>query len=163
MSSIPVAKRTNNLVARRLLSWAGLRLALAAFIALCFILLVASFSIAANLLMMVTEKAREIAILKSMGARDGAIVRIFVAEGLYIGLVGLLIGVAMGILSCLSLGRYGLPLPVEVYYIEQMPVVMRVREIAGIGLAALALSCLATIYPALLASRIRPADGLRFD
>ena len=136
---------------------------LAAFIALCFILLVASFSIAANLLMMVTEKAREIAILKSMGARDGAIVRIFVAEGLYIGLCGLVIGVAMGILSCLSLGRYGLPLPVEVYYIEQMPVVMRVREIAAIGLAALALSCLATIYPALLASRIRPADGLRFD
>src|SRR5204863_255870 len=70
---------------------------LAAFIALCFILLVASFSIAANLLMMVTEKAREIAILKSMGARDGAIVRIFVAEGLYIGLVGLLIGVAVSV------------------------------------------------------------------
>jgi len=136
---------------------------LAAFIALCFILLVASFSIAANLLMMVTEKAREIAILKSMGARDGAVVRIFVAEGLYIGVVGLLIGVVYGVAACLGLAKYGLPLPVEVYYIEQMPVVMRAGEIASIGLAALALSCLATIYPALLASRIRPADGLRFD
>jgi len=136
---------------------------LAAFIALCFILLVASFSIAANLLMMVTEKAREIAILKSMGARDGAIVRIFVAEGLYIGLVGLVIGVIGGIAACLGLARYGLPLPVEVYYIEQMPVVMRASEIAAIGLAALALSCLATIYPAMLASRIHPSDGLRFD
>src|SRR5204863_5732919 len=90
---------------------------LAAFIALCFILLVASFSIAANLLMMVTEKAREIAILKSMGARDGAIVRIFFAEGLYIGVVGLLLGVVSGVGLCLGLGRYGLPLPAEVYYI----------------------------------------------
>ena len=65
---------------------------LAMFIALSFIALVASFSIIANLIMMVTEKAREVAILKSMGARDGAILRIFFAEGLYIGILGLLLG-----------------------------------------------------------------------
>jgi len=136
---------------------------LAAFIALCFIVLVASFSIGGTLLMMVTEKAREIAILKSMGARDGAVLRIFIAEGLYIGVVGVIPGVAAGIGCCLALARYGLPLPVEVYYIQQMPIVMRVSEIAAVGLAAFALCGLATLYPALLASRIRPVDGLRYE
>lgn len=136
---------------------------LAAFIALCFIVLVASFSIGATLLMMVTEKAREIAILKSMGARDAAILRIFFAEGLYIGLLGLVLGVAAGIGCCVLLATKGLPLPVEVYYIEKMPIVMRVSEITAVGLAALGLCCLATLYPALLASRIRPVDGLRYE
>ena len=95
------------------------------FIALCFIALVASFSIVANLIMMATEKAKEVAILKSMGARDGAIVRIFFGEGLYIGLVGMTIGITWGVLSCRLLERYGLPLPAEVYYIEKLPIVMR--------------------------------------
>jgi lipoprotein-releasing system permease protein len=136
---------------------------LAMFIALSFIALVASFSIIANLIMMVTEKAREVAILKSMGARDGAILRIFFAEGLYIGVLGLLLGVGAGIAGCYGLATKGLPLPAEVYYIEKMPVVMRATEIAAVGLAALALCCLATIYPALLASRMRPVDGLRYE
>jgi lipoprotein-releasing system permease protein len=113
--------------------------------------------------MMVTEKAREVAILKSMGARDGAIMRIFFAEGLYIGILGLLLGVVAGVAGCFGLARYGLPLPAEVYYIERMPVVMRASEIGIVGLAALTLCCLATIYPALLASRMRPVDGLRYE
>jgi lipoprotein-releasing system permease protein len=136
---------------------------LAMFIALSFIALVASFSIIANLIMMVTEKAREVAILKSMGARDGAILRIFFAEGLYIGVLGLLLGISAGVAGCYYLATKGLPLPTEVYYIEKMPVVMRASEIAAVGLAALALCCLATIYPALLASRMRPVDGLRYE
>jgi len=136
---------------------------LAMFIALSFIALVASFSIIANLIMMVTEKAREIAILKSMGARDGAILRIFFAEGLYIGVLGLLLGVVAGIAGCYRLATQGLPLPAEVYYIEKMPVVMRASEIAAVAFAALALCCLATIYPAMLASRMRPVDGLRYE
>jgi lipoprotein-releasing system permease protein len=136
---------------------------LAMFIALSFIALVASFSIIANLIMMVTEKAREVAILKSMGARDGAILRIFFAEGLYIGVLGLVLGIAAGVAGCYRLATKGLPLPTEVYYIEQMPVVMRSGEIAAVGLAALALCCLATLYPAVLASRMRPVDGLRYE
>ena len=144
--------------------YAALRLEkLAMFIALSFIALVASFSIIANLIMMVTEKAREVAILKSMGARDGAILRIFFAEGLYIGILGLVLGVGVGVAACLALRRYGLPLPAEVYYIEQMPVVMRGTEIVAVALAALALCCLATIYPAVVASRMRPVDGLRYE
>jgi lipoprotein-releasing system permease protein len=144
--------------------YAALRLEkLVMFIALCFIALVASFSIVANLIMMATEKAKEIAILKSMGARDGAIVRIFFGEGLYIGLVGMTIGITWGVLSCRLLERYGLPLPAEVYYIEKLPIVMRASEIGAVGLAALVLCCLATVYPAMLASRIRPVSGLRYE
>jgi lipoprotein-releasing system permease protein len=130
---------------------------------LTFIALVASFSIVSNLIMLVTEKAREVAILKSMGARDGAILRVFIAEGLYIGLVGLGLGLALGIGGCLLLARYGLPLDPDVYYIQRLPVVMRWGEIASVSLAALGLCCLATLYPASVASRMRPVEGLRYE
>jgi lipoprotein-releasing system permease protein len=135
----------------------------AMFVVLTFIALVASFSIISNLIMMVTEKAREVAILKSMGARDGAILRIFFAEGLYIGILGVALGLCLGIGGCLRLAHYGLPLDPDVYYIQKLPVVMRASEIAAVNLAALALCCLATIYPAMLASRMRPVDGLRYE
>jgi lipoprotein-releasing system permease protein len=135
----------------------------AMFVVLTFIALVASFSIVSNLIMLVTEKAREVAILKSMGARDGAILRVFFAEGLYIGLLGLLLGLVLGIGGCLLLGHYGLPLDPDVYYIQKLPVVMRLREIAAVSVAALGLCCLATLYPAMLASRMRPVDGLRYE
>ena len=78
---------------------------IAMFVVLTFIALVASFSIVSNLIMLVTEKGREVAILKSMGARDGAILRVFFAEGLYIGLLGLALGLALGISGCLMLAR----------------------------------------------------------
>jgi lipoprotein-releasing system permease protein len=136
---------------------------IAMFVVLTFIALVASFSIISNLIMLVTEKAREIAILKSMGARDGAILRIFIAEGLYIGLLGLGLGLAAGISGCLMLAKWGLPLDPDVYYIQQLPVVMRGGEIAAISLAALGLCGLATLYPAYLASRLRPVEGLRYE
>ena len=104
------------------------------FIALSFIALVASFSIIANLIMMVTEKAREVAILKSMGARDGAILRIFFAEGLTSASSAWLLGVVRR-RRRLPAGwrRYGLPLPADVYYIQKLPVVMRAGEIAAVA------------------------------
>jgi len=136
---------------------------IAMFVVLTFIALVASFSIISNLIMLVTEKAREVAILKSMGARDGAILRVFIAEGLYIGLIGLGLGLVTGIAGCLMLAKWGLPLDPDVYYIQQLPVVMRGGEIAAICGAALGLSCLATLYPAFLASRLRPVEGLRYE
>jgi lipoprotein-releasing system permease protein len=136
---------------------------IAMFVVLTFIALVASFSIVSNLIMLVTEKGREIAILKSMGARDAAILRVFIAEGLYIGLLGLALGLAWGIGSCLLISRFGLPLDPDVYYIQKLPVVMRGGEIASVALAALGLCCLATLYPAYLASRLRPVAGLRYE
>jgi lipoprotein-releasing system permease protein len=136
---------------------------IAMFVVLTFIALVASFSIVSNLIMLVTEKAKEVAILKSMGARDVAILRVFFAEGLYIGLVGLALGLTFGITGCLLLARYGLPIDPDLYYIQKLPVVMRVSEIASVSLAALGLCCLATIYPAYVASRMRPVEGLRYE
>jgi len=136
---------------------------IAMFVVLTFIALVASFSIVSTLIMMATEKAREVAILKAMGAEDGAVQRIFVAEGIYIGLIGLLVGVATGIAGCLLIKKYGLPLPTDVYYITQLPVVMRTGEIATVAASALVLCFLATVYPAWLAARMRPVDGLRYE
>jgi lipoprotein-releasing system permease protein len=136
---------------------------IAMFVVLTFIALVASFSIVSNLIMLSTEKATEVAILKSMGAGDFAILKIFFAEGLYIGLVGLALGLTVGITGCLLLSRFGLPIDPDLYYIQKLPVVMRVSEIASVSLAALGLCCLATIYPAFVASRMRPVDGLRYE
>jgi lipoprotein-releasing system permease protein len=136
---------------------------IAMFVVLTFIALVASFSIVSTLIMMATEKAREIAILKAMGAEDGAVERIFVAEGLYIGIIGLLVGVATGVIGCLLIERYGLPLPTDIYYITRLPVVMRTGEIAIVAASALGLCFLATVYPAYLAARMRPVDGLRYE
>jgi len=136
---------------------------IAMFVVLTFIALVASFSIVSTLIMMATEKAREVAMLKAMGAEDGAIQRVFVAEGIYIGLIGLLVGVATGIVGCLLIKRYGLPLPTDVYYITQLPVVMRTGEIVTVAASALVLCFLATVYPAWLGARMRPVDGLRYE
>ena len=106
---------------------------IAMFIVLTFIALVASFSIVSNLIMMVTEKGREVAILKAMGAADGAILRVFFAEGLYIGLLGLAVGVTTGVVGCKLIENFGLPLPTDVYYISQLPVVMRTGEIVTVA------------------------------
>jgi lipoprotein-releasing system permease protein len=136
---------------------------IAMFVVMTFIALVASFSIISTLIMMATQKAREVAILKAMGAAGGAIRRVFIAEGVYIGLLGLAVGVPTGVLGCKLIEKYGLPLPTDVYYISKLPVVMRPSEIIVLAASAMALCFLATVYPALLASRMRPVDGLRYE
>lgn len=133
----------------------------AMFIALLFVVLVASFGILASNLMSVMEKAKEIAILKAMGTRDAGILRVFIAEGLCVGILGSFGGIGLGLGLCWALDRFGLPLNENVYYIEKLPVVVNPIEVALVGLAALVIVCFSSLYPALVASRLRPVDGLR--
>jgi lipoprotein-releasing system permease protein len=131
------------------------------FVLLCFIILVAAFSIIANGTMLVMEKGREIAILKAMGASDGGILGTFLLLGLFIGALGTLTGMVAGVLGCLALARFGLPLNPDVYYITTLPVKLNGYEIAAVAVAALAIALGATLYPAWMAARLRPVEGLR--
>jgi len=131
------------------------------FIVLIFIVLVASFSIITTLIMVVLEKRREIAALKAMGATDPSVLKIFLYAGLYIGAIGMMVGLFTGLSICLFLAFVGLPLDPEVYYISELPVRLRAPDILLVSFAAVLLSFLATIYPSVLAARMRPVDGLR--
>ena len=134
---------------------------IAMFIALCFIIVVAAFSIVSNGIMLVLEKGREVAILKSMGASNLSVLRIFLWHGLSMGVLGTLLGALAGYAVCWAFDRYGLPLDTDVYYITKLPVKVNPSELLAVVGAALALSLSATLYPAWLAARLRPVDGLR--
>ncbi len=136
---------------------------IAMFVVLTFIILVASFSIVAMLIMIVIEKARDIAILKSMGVSDGGIRRIFQFQGLVIGALGAFIGLLLGLGICTYLRVYGVPLDSEVYYISTLPVDVNTWEVVAVIVCALLISWVATVYPAYLASKLKPVDGLRYD
>ncbi|MFH0901245.1 MAG: FtsX-like permease family protein [Pseudomonadota bacterium] len=134
---------------------------IAMFLVLTIIILVASFSIVSNLIMVVVEKSREIAIMKSMGATNGGVMRVFMFEGLYVGALGTSFGLVVGIGTCWALGRFGLPLDPRVYYIDRLPIASDPMAIAAIALAGLALSFVATVYPSYMAARLKPVEGLR--
>jgi lipoprotein-releasing system permease protein len=134
---------------------------IAMFIGLTFIILVAAFSIISNGIMLVMEKGKEVAILKSMGASNSTVLRVFVLLGLYMGLLGTGVGIFCGSMACLALDRFGIPLNTDVYYIPKLPVNLNPREVLAVLVASLLLSLCATLYPAWLASRLRPVEGLR--
>ncbi len=128
-----------------------------------FIVLVASFIIVATLIMLVLEKTREIAVLKSMGAGLPSVMKIFVIEGMVIGAVGTFFGLVLGYGTCLLIGDVGIPLDPEVYYIDNLPVRIDPSQWVMVVVMSLALAFLATIYPATKAARLRPVDGLRSE
>ncbi len=134
---------------------------LAMAIILTFIVLVACFNILSTLIMLVLEKTKEISILKSMGARDASVMKIFVLEGLAIGSIGTAMGLLLGLASCSFIERYGLQLDPDVYYISNLPVNADPAQFVVVAAISLALSYLATLYPATKASRLSPVDGLR--
>ena len=133
------------------------------FVILTFIVLVASFNIVSALIMVVLERAKEIAIIKSMGATDGMVMRIFMTEGLLIGTVGTALGMAVGYGLCLVTAMYHFKLDPEVYYISTLPVKINPIEFAAVAVAAIVISFLATIYPSLQAAKLRPVEGLRYE
>jgi len=136
---------------------------LAMAIILTFIVLVACFNILSTLIMLVLEKTKEISILKSMGARDSSVMKIFVLEGLVIGAIGTAMGLLLGLASCSFIERFGLQLDPDVYYISNLPVNADPGQFVMVAFIAVALSYLATLYPATKASRLSPVDGLRED
>jgi ABC-type lipoprotein release transport system permease subunit len=136
---------------------------LAMFIALAMIVMVASFLIVATLVMIVLQRGKEIAIMKSLGASDSSIMKIFVVQGLIVGVGGAILGVVCGVVICLLLERFGVRLDEKIFYIEKLPVVMEWGEVSAIAIAAVIISYLATIYPAMTAAQLRPVQGLRDD
>lgn len=136
---------------------------IATFVILSLAIIVACFCIICTLLLMVTEKSKEIAIIKALGASDSMVLRIFMAEGSVIGAMGTLFGVVTGWVMCEGLKRFGVRLDPDVYYVDRLPIEVNPVDYALVAVCALAITVLATLYPALSASRLRPVDGIRYE
>jgi lipoprotein-releasing system permease protein len=132
------------------------------FIILVLIILVASFNIVSTLTMIVVEKSREIAILKAMGANRRGIMRIFMIDGLIIGLVGTAIGIPLGYGVCQIFQNF-ITLPSDVYYISHIPVIIRAWDISLVSFSAILISFLATLYPSFQAAKLEPTEALRYE
>ena len=134
------------------------------FIALDLIILVAALNIISALVMVVMEKTRDIAILKSMGATTGAIMRIFFYQGTVIGLTGTILGVFSGLGLCELLKHYKIiELPKNVYPMSTMPVKVVPMDVGLIAISAILITLAATLYPSWKASKIRPAEALTYE
>jgi len=136
----------------------------AMFIVLCLIILVAAFNIVSTLIMFVMEKTREIGILKSMGATSKGITRIFLVEGIVVGVIGTWLGFIIGYTLCWAQLKYRFfSLPGEVYFINTLPIKMQVSDFIFIGMAAIIICLIAAIYPAKKASNLVPVDAIRYE
>jgi lipoprotein-releasing system permease protein len=142
------------------------------FIILTLIVAVAAFNIVSTLVMLVTDKQADIAILRTLGAAPGSILQIFVVQGAMIGIIGTLLGVTGGVLLALnvatvvpaieSLAGFKFLSP-EVYYITDLPSDVQLRDVMTIGLVSLVMSFVATLYPSWRAARVNPAEALRYE
>lgn len=136
---------------------------IATFIILSIAIAVASFCIICTLLLMVTEKSKEIAILKAIGASDRSILRVFMTEGVIIGGIGTVFGVVTALIVMLMMTWFGVRLDPEVYYVDRLPINVDPVDYSLVAVAALAITTIATIYPAVAASRLRPVEGIRYE
>lgn len=134
---------------------------IAMFLVLAIVILVASFAIIGNLIMVVVEKQKEIALLKTLGASDAGVLFLFVMQGLFIGMVGTGLGVGMGLILCVYGQQHGIPLNPDVYYIDRLPIHIDPQSVIAAAITGVLISIGATLYPALLAARVRPAIGMR--
>jgi lipoprotein-releasing system permease protein len=142
------------------------------FLILALIVLVAALNIISGLIMLVKDKGRDIAILRTIGATRGAVMRIFFIAGASIGIVGTVAGFALGVLVCLNIDRIRGVIawltdtelfPAELYYLSQLPADMDSGETGTVVIMALVLSVLATVYPSWRASRLDPVEALRYE
>jgi lipoprotein-releasing system permease protein len=142
------------------------------FIILTLIVAVAAFNLVSTLVMTVTDKRADIAILRTLGASPGSIMGIFVVQGAAVGVIGTLAGLLLGlgvavnidvIVPALEQLFHASFLPKEIYLISKMPSDPRREDIMPIALISLALAFVATIYPSWRASRVNPAEALRYE
>jgi lipoprotein-releasing system permease protein len=137
---------------------------LAMFIILALIVLVAAFNIISTLIMVVVEKGREIAILISMGATRNSIMKIFMIEGMVMGIIGTVFGVIGGLILDIVLVKYPIiKLPQDVYNIDTLPVIIEPSIFLTVSMAAVVISFLATLYPSWQASKLDPVEALRHE
>jgi lipoprotein-releasing system permease protein len=136
----------------------------AMFVILTMIVLVGALNIISTLVMVVMEKTRDVAILRAMGASAKSIMTIFMVQGLLVGLVGTLAGLASGLGICHLLARYKfISLPSDVYYITTLPVRVEFWDVCLVSLSAVVISFLATIYPSWHASKLNPVEAIRYE
>jgi len=142
------------------------------FIILTLIIAVAAFNLVSTLVMTVTDKQADIAILRTLGSSPGSIMKIFMIQGALVGLIGTAIGVGGGVLVALNVdvivpaieGLLGVQfLPRDIYLISALPSDLRWPDVWTIGLVAVVLAFLATLYPSWRAARVRPAEALRYE
>jgi lipoprotein-releasing system permease protein len=142
------------------------------FIILTLIIAVAAFNLVSMLVMTVTDKQSDIAILRTLGASPMSIMKIFIVQGASVGLLGTALGVALGVLLAANIGQvvalvetiFGFQvLPKGIYFINYLPSDLRANDVATIGMVACVLALASTLYPSWRASRVRPAEALRYE
>ena len=137
---------------------------LAMALILGLIVIVAAFNIVGMLVMVVVDRTREIGILKSMGMTNRTVLHVFILQGLWIGVIGTAVGTAAGLTLSWLIDRYEIiPIPPEVYFVDRLPVSLRADDVLLIVGVSILISFLATIYPALQASRLEPVDAIRHE
>ncbi|MBP1734069.1 MAG: lipoprotein-releasing transporter permease subunit [Deltaproteobacteria bacterium] len=137
---------------------------IAMFIILALIIFVASFNIISSLIMTVMEKKKDIAILKAIGAKKSSVMKIFMVEGITIGIFGALIGSFSGYTICEIIRRYKIiKLPEDIYYINALPVTISVLDVLLVASVTTIICILATLYPSYKASKIDPVETLRYE
>lgn len=136
----------------------------AAYIILCLIIVVAAFNVLGSLTMSVIEKQRDIGVLQSMGTTSKSVIRIFLYEGIFVGMIGTILGMGLGlILLFLQIEYHLFPLDTSVYIIPAIPVEIQPLDFVAVSLASLMVSALAAYYPARRAAKIVLAEAIRWE